>query len=172
MPLAESVLGFARRVFATQVAHAHCDIPCGIYDPHLAQLAALTTIRMNQLIAGLAVPSHTATPQEQAAYAAAVGRYVAVKEEHAELCKKELRVLWGDYFRPEHVQQHPGIHEQFFNAMKLASKVRQSNDMQAAQDLLKAVQGIAEIFWQTKGAKTTHQPSRQGVVAGELVYPA
>ncbi|MDO8750124.1 MAG: superoxide dismutase, Ni [Dehalococcoidia bacterium] len=172
MPLAGSVLGFARRVFSTQVAYAHCDIPCGIYDPHMAQLAALNTIRMNQLIAGLATPGHTATPQEQAAYAAAISRYVSVKEEHAELCKKELRVLWGDYFRPEHLQQHPGLHEQFFNAMKLASKVRQNNDLKAAQDLLAAVQGIAEIFWQTKGAKVSRQPSRQGAAGGELVYPA
>ncbi len=172
MTLARRLVGLAHRVFPIQVAYAHCDIPCGIYDPHMAQLAALTTIRMNQLIAGLAVPGHTATPQEQAAYAAAVGRYVAVKEEHAELCKKELRVLWGDYFRPEHVQQNPGLHEQFFSAMKLASRVRQTNDMQAAQDLLKSVQGIAEVFWKTKGANVTRQPSRQGAAGGELVYPA
>ena len=167
-------MSFARivhRAFSTQIAYAHCDIPCGIYDPHLAQLAALTTIRMNQLIAGLAVPAAGATPQEQAAYAAAVSRYVAVKEEHAELCKKELRVLWGDYFRPEHVQQNSDLHEQFFSAMKLASKVRQNNDMPAAEDLLKAVQGIAEVFWKTKGSNVSRQPSRQGAVAGELVYP-
>lgn len=172
MPLATSVLGFARRVFSTQVAHAHCDIPCGIYDPHMAQLAALTTIRMNQLIAGLAKPAPEATPQEQATYAAAISRYVAVKEEHAELCKKELRVLWGDYFRPEHVQQHPDLHERFFSTMKLASRVRQNNDMKAAEDLLTAVQGIADIFWKTKGANVSRQPSRQGAVGKELVYPA
>ncbi len=159
------------RVLAPKVARAHCDIPCGIYDPHLAQLAALTTVRMNQLIDGLAMPGEGASPKERGAYMAALGRYVTVKEEHAELCKRELRVLWGDYFRPEHVQQHPDLHERFFNAMKMASKVRQNNDLKAAQDLLAAVQGIAEVFWQTKGAKTTRQPSRQ-TVGGELVYPA
>ncbi|MFH1141450.1 MAG: superoxide dismutase, Ni [Chloroflexota bacterium] len=172
MSLLSSVSKLVTYVSSAKIAHAHCDIPCGIYDPHMAQLAALTTIRMNQLIAGLAKPAAEATPQEQASYAAAISRYVAVKEEHAELCKKELRVLWGDYFRPEHVQQHPDLHERFFVAMKLASRVRQSNDMKAAEDLLAAVQGIAEIFWKTKGANVSRQPSRQGVVGKEMVYPA
>ena len=159
------------RVFPARVAHAHCDIPCGIYDPHAAQIAALTVIRMNQLIQNLAKPGSKSTPAEVEAYSAALSRYVSVKEQHAELCKQELRILWGDYFRPEHIQQHPDLHDRFFNAMKLASKSRQQNDMEAAQQLLGAVQGIAEIFWATKGAKTQRQPSRQ-TVGGELVYPA
>ena len=160
----------AKRQFSTKVAHAHCDIPCGIYDPHLAQIAALTVVRMNQLIEGLEASGASAA--EQAAHSAALSRYVTVKEEHAELCKRELRILWGDYFKPDHLQQVPDLHDQFWNAMRLASAARQKNDPDGAQKLLTSVQGIAEAFWKTKGADTSRQPSRQGAAGGELVYPA
>ncbi len=161
-----------RKIASTKTAYAHCDIPCGIYDPHVAQIAALTTVRMNQLIEALEAPGADASAQDHSAYAHAVSRYTTVKEEHAELCKKELRILWGDYFRPEHVEEHPDLHGKFFNAMKAASKVRQNQDMQAAQDLLSTTQDIAEIFWKTKGAAPVRQPSRQGAAGGELVYPS
>ncbi|MFC1935372.1 superoxide dismutase, Ni [Chloroflexota bacterium] len=157
-------------IFPAKRAYAHCDIPCGIYDPHLAQLSALTVVRMNQLIQSLSKPGPDASAEERETYFSSLSRYVAVKEQHAELCKHELRILWGDYFRPEHVQQYPDLHERFFNTMKLASRARQQNDMQAAQDLLTAVQGIAEIFWTTKGAGVSRQPSRQST-GGELIYP-
>jgi len=170
MNFLNGVLKVVAGVFSVKTAHAHCDIPCGIYDPHLAQIAALTTIRMNQLIEGLNKPGPDAPPEERDAYVAAMSRYVAVKEQHAELCKHELRILWGDYFRPEHIEQYPDLHEKFFGAMKLASRVRQNNDMQAAQDLLATAQDIAEIFWKTKGAGISRQPSRQ-TAGGELVYP-
>ncbi|MBI4337583.1 MAG: superoxide dismutase, Ni [Chloroflexi bacterium] len=169
--LVKGLLKLADRGFPAPVAQAHCDIPCGIYDPHLAQIAALTVIRMNQLIGDLKQPGAGASAQEVAAYNAALGRYVATKEHHAELCKSELRILWGDYFKPEHAQQYPDLHQRFWDAMKLASAARQKNDMDAAQKLLGAVQGIAEIFWKTKGAKPVRQPSRQ-TAGGELVYPS
>ena len=159
-------------VIKTEVAYAHCDIPCGIYDPHLAQIAALTVIRMNQLIDGLAAPSGDASAEDRAAYVASMERYVSVKEEHAELCKRELRILWGDYFKPEHLEKVPDLHDQFWNAMRQASAAKQKNDSAAAESLLSAVQGIAEAFWTTKGATTTRQPSRQGAAGGELVYPS
>lgn len=156
----KNILGLVR----PRIANAHCDIPCGIYDPHLAQVAALTVIRMNQLIEGLKNDSPVA-------YAAELGRLVKVKEEHAELAKHELRILWGDYFKPEHVQAHPDLHDKFWKAMKLASAARQKNDMKAAQDLLAATQDIATIFWKTKGANAVKAPSRQ-TVGGEIVLPA
>jgi nickel superoxide dismutase len=152
--------------FKPDTAYAHCDIPCGIYDPHQAQIAALTTIRMVQLIEALDSADLSATEKS-----ARLGRYTATKEEHAELCKHELRVLWGDYFRPEHVEAHPQLHELIFGAMKIASRVRQGVDADSAQELLSRTQEIAEIFWQTKGAGTTKQPSLQGAAGGEIVYP-
>jgi nickel superoxide dismutase len=150
--------------------HAHCDIPCGIYDPHAAQIAALSVVRMNQLITELPKPGPQTTPEERDNYVHKLSRYTKVKEDHAEICKHELRVLWGDYFTPDHIKQYPDLHQLFFDAMKQASKARQEINLQGSQDLLAKVQKIAELFWKTKGAETRRQPSMQKS-GGELLYP-
>lgn len=152
------------------LVHAHCDIPCGIYDPHAAQIAALSIIRMNQLIAELPKPGPQTGPQELETYQHKLSRYTHVKETHAEVCKHELRVLWGDYFTPDHLQKFPELHTLFWDAMKLASKTRQEINAQAAQDLLAKVQRIGEMFWKSKGVEVRKQPSQQKS-GGELLYP-
>ena len=151
------------RVAAPPSVSAHCDIPCGIYDPHLMQIGALTVIRMNQLIEKM--------QSENANDWHSFVRYIDVKEEHAELVKRETRVIWGDYFKPEHAEKHKDLHDVTWQILKLASKVRQTLDMAAAQDLLAQTQRFAEIFWDTKGVATKKQPSNQAV-GGELVVPA
>ena len=158
------------RAVTPEVAHAHCDIPCGIYDPHQSQVAALTIVRMNQLIRDLPKPDAHAAADEVEVHDAKLGRFIAAKEEHAEMCKRELRILWADYFTPAHLEQNPKIHDLFWNAMKQASKARQEVDMAAAEQLLATTQQIAEIFWQTKGAQTQRVPTRHNV-GGELVHP-
>lgn len=150
---------------------AHCDIPCGIYDPHEAQISALTAVRMCQLIAELPKITPEMKPEERVAAMAKLARYQSVKEQHAERAKAELRVLWGDYFTPDHAKAHPQVHEMFWKAMKAASKTRQSTELADAQELLTQVQAIAELFWTTKGAKTRRAPSMQKS-GGEIVYPA
>ena len=155
---------------APTVIHAHCDIPCGIYDPHAAQIAALSVVRMNQLIAELPKPGPQTTPEERDVYVSKMARYTKVKEEHAEIVKHELRVLWGDYFTPEHLAKFPELHTTFWEAMKAASKARQGLDQAAGQDLLTRVQKIGEIFWKSKGAEVRRQPSMQKS-GGELIYP-
>jgi nickel superoxide dismutase len=152
------------------IVRAHCDIPCGIYDPHEAQIAALTVLRMDQLIAELAAPAMDAKPEDRAAYVSKLARYTAIKEASAERVKSEIRVIWGDYVTPDHVKQHPTLHETVFQAMKLASKARQGTSVADAQALLSAVQAFAEIFWKTKGATTRRLPSMQKS-GGEIVYP-
>ena len=124
------------------IAYAHCDIPCGIYDPHQAQVAAHSVIRMVQLI------------EENKDDAHAVARYTSVKEEHAELCKHEIRIIWGDYFKPEHLEKYPDIHEHVNKIMKQASTAKQSVDLAAAEELLESVNKFAEIFWETKGVES------------------
>lgn len=151
--------------------HAHCDIPCGIYDPHEAQISALTAVRMCQLIGELPKFVPEMKPEERLAAMAKLTRYQVVKEQHAERVKAELRILWGDYFTPDHAKANPTLHELFWKAMKAASKVRQSPELADAQELLNQVQAIAEIFWTTKGVKTRRLPSQQKA-GGELVYPA
>jgi len=150
--------------------YAHCDIPCGIYDPHEAQIAALTVLRMDQLIGELAMPPMDAKPEDRAAYVSKLARYTAVKETHSERVKSEVRVIWGDYFTPDHAKTYPQVHELTWKILKQASKTRQGTNLADAQELLKLVQEFAEVFWQSKGAKTKRQPSLQKA-GGELVLP-
>jgi nickel superoxide dismutase len=158
-----------------ETARAHCDIPCGIYDPHLAQIGALTCIRMNQLIEALEMPTPAGGAMPAKAdgdkYLSTLARYTATKEEHAELVKREVRIIWGDYFKPEHLDKHKDLHQITWNIMKLASTVRQQVNPQAANDLLTEVQKFAEIFWATKDTKTQKVASKTPA-GGELVVPA
>jgi len=174
-PTISSVLSRGLRTFdriaALETVHAHCDIPCGIYDPHLAQISALTVIRMHQLIDAMERPGADAAVEARNKAGNSIIRYVNVKEEHAELVKREVRVIWGDYFKPEHAEKHPELHSVTWNIMKLAGKTRQEINMQAAQDLLAELHKFAEIFWDTKGVATKKQPSNQAV-GGEIVVPA
>lgn len=171
MSVLDRALQLLDRIHEPPVARAHCDIPCGIYDPHAAQIAALTVIRMVQLLQGAQPPSNNASKNDWDTYTMQVSRYTTVKEHHGQLCENEIVTLWADYFKPEHVQQHPNLHELVWNTVKLTGTVRQQINMDAAQQLLQNCQQIAEIFWQTKGVQTRRQPSNQGAVGGELVYP-
>jgi nickel superoxide dismutase len=169
--LVDRALGALDRFSPPSVALAHCDIPCGIYDPHAAQIGALTVIRMVQLIQGLQKPADGASKEEWDTYTMQISRYAAVKEEHAKIVEHEIIILWTDYFRPEHVEKHTNLHDLVWKTCKLTSTVKQQINMDAAQQLLAGTQQIAEIFWDTKGVKTRRQPSNQGAVGGELVYP-
>ncbi|HZQ36922.1 MAG TPA: superoxide dismutase, Ni [Dehalococcoidia bacterium] len=170
MSVLDRALRLADRVRAPREAHAHCDIPCGIYDPHAAQVAALTVVRMVQLIQALPAPD-ASNKEATDTYAMQMARYTEVKEEHAKICEHELVVLWTDYFKPEHLEKHPNLHDVFWKATKLTSTVKQSISMDSAQQLLASCQQIAEIFWDTKGVKTKRQPTNQGAAGGEFVYP-
>lgn len=126
----------------TTVAHAHCDIPCGIYDPAQAQLAARTVARMVELINGIEGDDTAARNK--------FARCVKVKEEHAELVKREVQVIWSDYFKPEHLALFPDLHTKVWNVLKLAGKNKQSVDAEAAAQLEAAVKEFADMFWATK----------------------
>ena len=171
MSLADRVLEVFDRAAPPHEALAHCDIPCGIYDPHMAQIAALTVVRMVQLIQALPKPDGGASKEEWDTYSMQLSRYSAIKEEHAKLCEHEVVILWTDYFKPEHLDTHANLHDLVWKTTKLTSTVKQSISMDAAQQLLAGTQQIAEIFWDTKGVQTRRQPSNQGQVGGELVYP-
>ncbi len=170
MALGYRFLQVIDRIKPAPAVYAHCDIPCGIYDPHLAQLAAHTVIRMVHLINELPKLTPDLSPQERLEIVHNLARYTATKDEHAELVKKEVRIIWGDYFKPEHVQQYPQLHELVWNVMKAGSKGRQHVSLEEAQELLATVQKIADIFWKTKGYQTVKvkAPYPSG---GELVVP-
>lgn len=171
LSLVDRVFDVFDRAAPPSVASAHCDIPCGIYDPHAAQIGALTVIRMVQLIQALQKPADGASKEEWDTYTMQISRYAAVKEEHAKLVEHEIIVLWTDYFKPEHLEKHGTLHDVVWKTAKLTSTVKQQINMDAAQQLLAGVQQIAEMFWDTKGVQTRRQPANQGAVGGQIVYP-
>ncbi len=125
--------------------HAHCDIPCGIYDPHAAELGARTVARMVELI--------NENLGDDVAQRNKFVRCVAVKEQHAELVKREIQVIWSDYFKPEHLEKYPQLHDLTWRILKQAGKCKQSVDAAAASELQAMVKQFADIFWETKGGK-------------------
>ncbi len=171
MPFLHSFFAMLDRIRPAKIAYAHCDIPCGIYDPHAAQMAAHTVIRMNMLISELPPIVPSMAPEQRKEALHKLSRYIATKEESAELCKHEVRILWGDYFKPEHIQKYPQLHELVWTVMKKGSKARQEVDLQASEELLDTVNKIAEIFWETKGVETMRVPAVGYPTKRETLYP-
>jgi nickel superoxide dismutase len=154
------------RILGIERAQAHCDIPCGIYDPIPAQIAALTVVRMIDLMGELG----TKHGEQSMEYKNSMTRYVLVKEEHAEKVKQEIRVIWGDYIKADHLEKHPELHGLVHKIMQLGSKGRQTADRENAVQLVEAVNQFAEIFWETKNVRTKRvkAPYAPGL---EVVYP-
>jgi len=144
-------------------AQAHCDVPCGIYDPNPAQIAALTVVRMMDLMAGL----QSSEDKSKSEYHNSMSRYIAVKEEHAEKAKHEIRVIWGDYFKKD---KHPNVDDLVQKIMQLGSKCRQTTDREAGLAFVAAINEFAAIFWESKGVaiKRANAPYAPAL---EMVYP-
>jgi len=133
-----------------RVAYAHCDVPCGIYDPKPAQIAAATVLKMIQKMNELKTPQAGATDGEIRQHQNDVVRMVLTKEEHARICKEQILILWTDYFKPEHFEKYPELTNKVLAACKLCSYNKQHVEEEKAQELVKAVDEIAEIFVETK----------------------
>lgn len=154
------------RLLNVEQVKAHCDIPCGIYDPITAQIAALTVVRMIDLMTDL----ESKGGERNLEYQNSLARYIFVKEEHAEKVKHEIRVIWGDYIKPQHLEKYPQLHEIVHKIMQLGSKSRQTSDRETAVQLVEAVNQFAQIFWETKGISTKRAKAPY-LPALELVYP-
>ena len=128
----------------SQVAYAHCDGPCGVYDPAAARIAAEAVLSMEKKIAALGEGSDLASVNTRT-------RFIDIKESQAELAKHELDVLWHDYFKPEHLEKYPNLHDTFWKAAKLCSKNKTEQDPANGEALLAAIEEIHTIFWATKG---------------------
>lgn len=128
---------------------AHCDGPCGVYDPSSARVAAEAVVSMTKKILDLQHPANGDTAAV-AAYQNTMSRFIAIKEEQAQITKDELLILWTDYFKPVHLEAYPDLHDTFWKAAKLCSacKVEVSNEHCA--ELMAAVEKIHGIFWATK----------------------
>lgn len=152
----QSILSKLAKITPIEVAYAHCDVPCGIYDPHRAIIAALTVIRMVDILSDHAESIKTAEKDEhdELELKNNLIRAVGVKEDHAEIVKSEIRIIWGDYFKPEHKDKFPELHELVHEIMQLGSKSKQTVDRDVAKKLLDQTNRFAEIFWETKGKQT------------------
>ena len=129
---------------------AHCDGPCGVYDPSSARIAAEAGLSMTKKILALEPPA-AGDAAAQARYLNSLARYVAIKEEQTHLAKEELLVLWTDYFKPPHLAAHPDLHDIFWKAAKLCSAVKVEVNLEHAQELMQTIEKIHHIFWSTKG---------------------
>jgi len=120
-------------------ATAHCDLPCGVYDPAQARIEAESVKAIQEKYQG----------NEEAEFRA---RALDIKEQRADLVKHHLWVLWTDYFKPNHVETYPQLHDLFWNATKEAGLAKKAQDPAQGQKLLDQIDEISKIFWETKAA--------------------
>ena len=140
----------------SQTALAHCDGPCGVYDPASARIAAEAVLSMTKKLLALQPPNGN-DPSAWASYNNTFSRFVAVKEDQAQETKKELLILWTDYFKPEHLDSFPDLHDVFWKASKLCSACKVNVDQEKAEELLSAVETVHHMFWKSKGRSDTWQ---------------
>ena len=128
---------FERILAPRRIVRAHCDLPCGVYDPAQARIEAESVKACQEKYQG----------SDDAEFKA---RAVAIKEERATMVKEHLWVLWTDYFKPEHVEKYPQLHELFWNATKEAGLAKKAQDPAQGQKLLDSIDEVAKVFWETK----------------------
>jgi nickel superoxide dismutase len=161
------ILARLEEIHPLDEARAHCDVPCGIYDPITALIPALTVVRMIDLMKDLDGKNELSKME----YHNSMTRYILVKEEHAEKAKSEVRVIWGDFLKAQHLEKYPKVHELVHRIMQLGSRVRQAADREAGEQLVEAINEFALIFWDSKGIATKRVKAPYAP-ALEIVLPA
>ena len=126
------------KFFGIKPVYAHCDLPCGVYDPSQAMIEAKSVLAIQQKYAGLDDENKI--------------RAILLKEQRSEMVKQHLLVLWADYFKPEHLEKYPNLHDLFWHAIKQASVCKHHNESTEGEKLLAQIDEIAKIFWETKKA--------------------
>jgi len=137
MRIADHLLALIDRVSAPTAAHAHCDLPCGVYDPAQARIEAESV--------KATMEKSNASDDESFKVRAAI-----IKEERSELVKHHLWVLWTDYFKPEHAERFPDLHSMFWKATQTAGECTKTNDVAVADRLLAEIAAIDAMFWESK----------------------
>lgn len=118
---------------------AHCDLMCGVYNPAQARIEAESVLAI----------MHKYQESTDDVFKT---RCILIKEQRAQLVKEHLWVLWTDYFKAEHVAAFPQLHDVVWRAVKQAGETKKSTDPDVAEQLLKLIDEIADIFAQTKSA--------------------
>ena len=137
MTIVAHLLSFADQLRQPRPIHAHCDLPCGVYDPAQARIEAESVKGCMEKFNG----------SDDNVFKT---RAVTIKEQRADLVKHHLWVLWTDYFTPAHLEAHPNLHEIFWHATKTAGDAKKTNDTAVADNLLAQIAEIDKIFWETK----------------------
>jgi nickel superoxide dismutase len=151
----KSVTRLIQEAFPAKEVAAHCDGPCGVYDPASARIAAEAVLSMTKKILAL-TPPEGKDDQAWVAFRNSVVRYIQIKEEQAQIAKDELLILWTDYFKPAHLEKYPDLHDTFWQAAKLCSAVKVEVSLEKANALMDAIKKIHEIFWATKDRKVAY----------------
>jgi nickel superoxide dismutase len=137
MRIIDRVLTAVDRLSSPSEVYAHCDLPCGVYDPAQARIEAESVKACMEKFNSSDDPVFKE-------------RAIVIKEERADLVKHHLWVLWTDYFKPEHLEKHPQLHDLFWKATKRAGEAKKTTDTAVGQDLLDQIAEIDTIFWATK----------------------
>ncbi|HET9201874.1 MAG TPA: superoxide dismutase, Ni [Acidimicrobiia bacterium] len=125
-----------------RIAHAHCDLFCGVYDPAQAKIEAMSVLKSAE--------KYQASDDEVFR-----ARAISIKEERAELVKHHLMVLWVDFFTADHRQEFPDLDDLFWRAILQAGNAKKSVDPADGQKLIDLIDEIADVFWKTEKAKTS-----------------
>jgi nickel superoxide dismutase len=126
------------RLFRPKVkVSAHCDLPCGVYDPAQARIEAESVKAIQEKYQANEDPDFRT-------------RAVVIKEQRAELAKHHVSVLWSDYFKPPHFEKYPQLHQLVNDTLKALSAAKASNDPASGQKALELIAEIDKIFWETK----------------------
>ncbi len=138
---------FSALLRPSRTVSAHCDLPCGVYDPAQARIEAESVKAIQERYnkaETIKTESESVDDYRQ--------RALKIKEERADLVKHHLWVLWTDYFKPPHLEQYPELHEVFWKATKEAGNSKRSTDPDQGQRLLDLIGEIDKIFWATKAS--------------------
>lgn len=135
-----------RFIRPSQQAFAHCDLPCGIYDPAQARIEAESVRAIQQRYQNADQFKGAQSTEEYQA------RALVIKEQRANMVKEHLWVLWTDYFTPAHLEKYPQLHQMFWTATKEAGAAKKSTDPAQGEKLLAAIAEIDKVFWETKQA--------------------
>ena len=134
-------------MFEIKNAYAHCDIPCKIYDPAVSLIAALSVVRLTDILLEIGDLNSLDNQSKLA-------RVVAQKEDEAQKVKDEVNIIWGDYFKEPQLEAFPETHEIVHGIMRLGSKCKQEVSREAAEELLQELNRFVDIFWKTKDIET------------------
>ncbi|MCD9142434.1 superoxide dismutase, Ni [Streptomyces albireticuli] len=128
------------RLFAAKVqVSAHCDLPCGVYDPAQARIEAESVKAVQEKYQANQDPDFRT-------------RALVIKEQRAELAKHHVSVLWSDYFKPPHFEKYPELHQLVNDTLKALSTAKASTDPKTGEKALELIAQIDKIFWETKKA--------------------